>query len=475
MITTSTHRLQVREDQSSSKTSPSLTKWLLLTGKLKYLNLNREVIPERVVHAKGAGAHGYFEVTNDVTKYTKAKFLDTVGKQTPMFIRFSTVGGEKGSADTVRDPRGFAVKFYTEEGNYDLVGNNTPVFFVHDPIKFPEFIHTQKRNPVTNLKDCNMQWDFWSKHTEAMHQVMILFSDRGTPDGYRFMNGYGSHTFKWTNADDESFFIKYHFKVDQGIKNLSAEEAHKLTADNPDYATQDLYEAIERGEYPSWTLKVQIMPEAEGEKYKWDIYDVTKVWPHSDYPLIEVGKMVLNKNPKNFHIEVEQSAFSPSHLVPGIEMSNDRLLQGRLFSYPDTHRHRLGPNSHMLEINCPYRTRVNNYQIGGDHARFIEEDKHIYEGSTNDHPAEAKHACPHAAKVEGTIGRYPLTYQQDHFAQPGELYRKVFDDGQKKRVAETLGGNLSGARKDLQEKMIEIFKKIDENLGKDIEDICNKA
>ena len=298
-------------------------------------------------------------------RYCKAKFLESVGKKTPIFARFSTVGGEKGSADTERDPRGFAVKFYTEEGNWDMVGNNTPVFFIRDPQKFPDFIHTQKRNPQTNLKDANMFWDFLSLSPESCHQVTILFSDRGTPDGFRHMHGFGSHTFKWVNAQGEVFFVKFHFKTDSGVKNLSADEADKLKSTDPDYATRDLFDHIDSGKTASWTLKVQIMPEAEAENYKWNILDVTKVWSQSEYPLIEVGKMVLDRNPENYFADVEQAAFAPTHMVPGIEPSNDKMLQGRFFSYPDTHRHRLGVNYQQIPINCPYRARIANGQRDG--------------------------------------------------------------------------------------------------------------
>jgi len=318
-----------------------------------------------VVHAKGAGAHGEFIVTKDVSKYTKAHFLGEVGRKTPVFARFSTVGGEKGSSDTARDPRGFAVKFYTEQGNYDFVGNNTPVFFINDPIKFPDFIHSQKRNPQTNLVDPNMQFDFLQHHPESLHQLMVLFSNRGTPKGHRFMNGYGSHTYKWVNQAGEAFYIKYHFKTDQGVQNFTAEEAANMTKQNPDHSTQDLFESIQNGQFPSWTAYVQIMPEKEADSYKFDVFDITKIWPHSDYPLREFGRLTLNSNPRNYFAEVEQSAFSPSHFVPGIEPSMDKMLQGRLFSYPDTQRHRLGGNYQQIPVNCPYRARMLNYQRDG--------------------------------------------------------------------------------------------------------------
>ncbi len=411
-----------------------------------------------------------------MSKYTKASFLNTVGKKTPTFLRFSTVGGERGSADTERDPRGFAIKFYTEEGNYDMVGNNTPVFFIRDAIKFPEFIHTQKRCPISGLKSANMAWDFWTKHTESLHQVMILFSNRGTPDGYRRMNGYSSHAFKWVNEEGESFYVQYHFKTDQGIKNFTAEEAHKLKADNPDYATQDLFEHIDKGEFPSWTFKVQIMPEADALKYKWDVLDITKVWPHEDYPLIEVGKLTLNRNPKNYFAETEQSAFSPSHFVPGIEATNDKMLQGRLFSYPDTHRHRLGPNYHTIPINCPYRVQTRDYFLAGIHAPEHEGTAKIpYQGKFNDAPKE----CPaHEAKrfaVEEEAGRFEYTHENDDFAQPAALYNKVMDEVEQEALVDNLAGHIGSCTEEIQKAAIEAWALVDEKLSKRIKAAINKS
>lgn len=328
----------------------------------KLAHFNRERIPERVVHAKGAGAFGYFEVTNDeISKYTKADFLSEKGKCTDMFIRFSTVAGELGSPDTVRDPRGFAVKFYTDEGNYDLVGNNTPIFFVRDAIKFPDFIHTQKRHPQTGLKDVNMVWDFWSLSPESLHQITYLHSDRGIPATLRHMNGYGSHTYKWVNEEGEAFWVKYHFVSDQGVKGLDPELADKIAGENPDYHREELFNSIEEGDYPSWTLYVQIIPYEDYKTYEWDLFDVTKTASKKDYPRIEVGKMVLNRNPQNHFAEVEQSALTPGNFVPGIEASPDKMLQGRIFSYGDAHRYRLGANHQQIPVNRP-KAEVHNYQ-----------------------------------------------------------------------------------------------------------------
>jgi len=349
------------------------------------------------------------------------------------------------------------------------------VFFIRDPIKFPEFIHTQKRCPASNLKDPNMAWDFWTKHTEAMHQVMILFSSRGTPDGYRKMNGYGSHTFKWVNKNGEAFFIKYHFKTDQGVHNLSADEADRLKSENADYSTQDLYESIEKGEFPSWKFKVQIMPEAEGLEYKWDIFDITKIWPHSDYPLIDVGKLVLDRNPTNYHVETEQSAFSPGHFVPGIEPSNDKMLQGRLFSYPDTHRHRLGPNYSNIKINCPYRVQdKSNYIIAGPHAKEQDKDQEIYEGLFNKHPASDPKAALKKEALTGETGRFAFDHPNDDFAQPGGLYRNVFDEEEQQAVAENFAGHIGACKPEVMEKAIEVLKKVDENLGKKVKLLIEK-
>jgi len=458
---------QVEDDQNSvtaGNRGPVLVQDVHLIEKLAHFN--RERIPERVVHAKGAGAGGYFEVTNDVTKYTKAKFLSEVGKRTEVFARFSTVGGEKGSADAERDPRGFAVKFYTEEGNYDLVGNNTPVFFIRDPLKFPDFIHTQKRNPETNLKDANMFWDFLSLTPESLHQVTILFSDRGTPKSFRTMNGYGSHTFKWYNENGESFWIKYHFKTDQGIQNLTRQQATDIKAVDPDHATRDLHKAIEQKEYPSWTLQVQIMPVKDAETYRFDVFDVTKVWPHGDYPVMEVGRMVLNRNPTNYFAEVEQAAFSPGNFVPGIAVSPDKMLQGRLFAYHDAHRYRLGPNYHLLPVNRPKAVNVENYQRDG-YMRFDANGGNApnYYPNSFGGPEPDIEAAEPAYEVSGKAARQKYTHPNDDFVQPGNLYRTVMTDQDRDHLIGNIVTHLCNAKKEIQIRQTKIFFKADPEYG----------
>lgn len=445
---------------------PTLLQDFTLIDKLAHFD--RERIPERVVHAKGAGAHGYFEVTEDITQYTKAIVFEKKGKKTPVFVRFSTVGGEKGSADSERDPRGFAVKFYTEQGNWDMVGNNTPVFFIRDAIKFPDFIHTQKRNPMTNLKDSNMMWDFLSLTPESCHQLTILFSDRGTPDGYRHMNGYSSHTFKLVNKENKEFYIKIHIKTDQGIKNFDSKQANDLKGIDPDYATRDLYESIKKGDFPSWTFNIQVMPVEEASSYKWNVLDITKVWPHKDYPLIKVGRLVLNKNPIDYFAEVEQSAFSPSHLIPGIEPSNDKMLQGRLFSYPDTHRHRLGVNYQHIPINCPYMTRVSNNQKDGSHVGNKDFDlKGInYEPSSYKNYTYLKNEVNKEYRIEGIIGRHEYSHVNSDYEQAGELYSKVFTEDERRRLIDNLYDSMKGVDKEILIRQCRIFYKCNPDYGR---------
>ncbi len=390
----------------------------------------RERIPERIVHAKGSGAYGTFTVTHDITQYTRAKLFSKPGNQCRMFARFSTVGGERGSADTARDPRGFALKFYTEDGNWDLVGNNTPVFFIKDAKKFPDFIHTQKRVPKTNLKSHTMMWDFWSLNPESLHQVLILMSDRGTPYGYRHMHGYGSHTYSMINARNERTWVKFHFRTQQGIKNFTDEEAGKMAGENPDFAQEDLVKSIENGNFPKWTLFIQVMTEGQAKEFRWNPFDITKVWPQGEYPLIEVGEMELNEIPQNYFAHVEQSVFSPSHFVDGISFSPDKMLQGRLFSYPDAHRYRVGVNAHQLEVNrCPFA--VHNYQRDGFMA-----DSSTYGDQPNYHPNSFDNITPDASyksfeyDLENMhIACYDRNQNDnDHYTQPGILYAKAMDN-----------------------------------------------
>ncbi len=431
----------------------------------KLAHFDRERIPERVVHAKGAGAYGYFEVTADVTRYTKAAFLSEVGKRTELFVRFSTVGGEKGSADTERDPRGFAVKFYTEDGNYEMVGNNTPVFFIRDPLKFPDFIHTQKRNPVTNLKDPDMFWDFLSLTPESLHQVLILFSDRGTPKSYRHMNGYTSHTYLWY-TDTDRYWIKLHFKTDQGNQTFTAAEAAALASSDPDQATRDLFTAIADGNYPSWTVNVQIMNEEDAADYRYDPFDITKVWPHSDYPLVPFGRMVLNRNPENYFAEVEQAAFSPGSFVPGIAASPDKMLQGRLFSYPDTHRHRLGTNYELIPVNQPRGAVAKTYDRDG--AMRVDGNQGTgpnYYPNSFDGPAPDPSAAEPQMPVSGATGRFAYTHPNDDYEQPRALFAEVMDDTDRAHLVDNVAGHLGEATERIRLRQAALFYRVHPDLG----------
>ncbi|MBN2080802.1 catalase [bacterium] len=464
---TTSHGKPVENDLNSRTAGaqgPTLIDDVHLLEKLAHFD--RERIPERVVHAKGAGAYGYFEVTHDVTKYTRAKFLSEIGKRTEVFARFSTVGGEKGSADSERDPRGFAVKFYTEEGNYDMVGNNTPVFFIRDAIKFPDFIHTQKRNPATNLKDADMFWDFLSLTPESIHQVTVLFSDRGTPQGYRHMNGYTGHTFMWYNDKGEYWWIKLHFKTDQKIRNLTREEAAKLAGTDPDHATRDLYNSIAKGDPPSWTVYAQIMDPQDAESYRYDIFDITKVWPHGDYPLIPVGKMVLDRNPANYFADVEQAAFSPGNFVPGIFASPDKMLMGRLFSYHDTHRHRLGSNFHLLPVNAPKAAGEQSYQRDGQ-MRF---DGNAgggpnYWPNSQGGPEPDASVAPPPLDLRGMADRYAYELTDVDFEQAGALYSQVMTDTDREHLVGNIVAHLGNAQERLQYRQTALFYKAHPEYG----------
>ncbi|HVT04331.1 MAG TPA: catalase [Thermoanaerobaculia bacterium] len=434
----------------------------------KLAHFNRERIPERVVHAKGSGAFGELVVTKDITQFTRAKLFSEVGKKTPIFIRFSTVGGEAGSADTERDPRGFSMKFYTEEGNWDLVGNNTPVFFIRDPSKFPDFIHTQKRHPKSHTKDATMQWDFWSLHPESLHQVTILFSDRGIPDGYRFMDGFGSHTFSMINAKKERVFVKYHFKTRQGIRNLSPERARELAGTDPEHAQRDLFEAIERKEFPQWTLFIQVMPETEALEAKVNPFDVTKVWPHKDYPRIEVGEIVLNRNPENYFRDVEQAAFAPSSVVPGLGFSPDKMLQGRLFSYADAHRYRLGVNYHQIPVNRPVSESLHYHRDGSGRMDGNGGSDHNYHPNSFDDVIEYQDDAPPPFLGSGPVHRYDHRQDQDYYSQAGDLFRLMSGD-QRKLLIHNIAGAMKSVPVFIQDRQIDHFMKADPEYGRGVQ------
>lgn len=430
-------------------------------------HFNRERIPERVVHAKGSGAYGTFTVTGDISRYTRAALFSKVGKKTETFLRFSTVAGERGAADAERDVRGFALKFYTEEGNWDLVGNNTPVFFVRDPYKFQMFIHTQKRHPQTNLRDMDMQWDFWSLCPESLHQVTILFSDRGIPASYRHMHGFGSHTYSLVNDAGERVWCKFHFRTRQGIRNIMDDEAGAIIAADRESHQRDLFNAIARGEFPRWRVSVQVMTQAQAETFRWNPFDLTKVWPHGEFPLIEVGELELNRNPENYFAEVEQAAFKPSAVVPGIGASPDKMLQARLMSYADTHLHRLGVNHHQIPVNKP-RCPVMNYIRDGALA-----DAEKYGGAPNYWPnsiATAPKPDPAFADPAWRLGqvivdRFDSTVEHDDYTQVANLYR-LFDDAHRARLARRIAGGLGQARREVQMRQLCHFFRVDEDYGR---------
>jgi len=425
----------------------------------KHAHFNRERIPERVVHAKGSAAYGTFTVTNDITAYTRAKLFSDVGKKTECILRFSTVAGERGAADAERDVRGFALKLYTEEGNWDLVGNNTPVFFVRDPYKFPDFIRTQKRDPRTNLRSPTAMWDFWSLSPESLHQVTILFSDRGLPKSYRHMNGFGSHTYSFVNAKGERFWIKFHFKTLQGIQTLTDQESERIIAVDRESHQRDLFESIEKGDFPRWRLMVQVMPEAEAETTPYNPFDLTKVWPHGDYPLKELGILELNRNPDDYFAEVEQAAFSPANMVPGIGPSPDKMLQFRIFSYADAHRYRLGVNYESLPVNAP-RCPVHTYHRDGL-MRFDGNPAAVnYEPNSQGGPVEDPSFKEPPLKISGDADRYDHREGNDDYTQPGNLYRLLPSD-QKDRLHKALANAMRGVRQDIVERQLGHFAKAD--------------
>lgn len=435
--------------------------WLLE----KLAHFDREVIPERRMHAKGSAAYGTFTVTSDITRYTRAKIFSQVGKQTDMFVRFSTVAGERGAADAERDIRGFAMKFYTDEGNWDLVGNNTPVFFFRDPLKFPDLNHAVKRDPRTNLRSAQNNWDFWTSLPEALHQVTIVMSDRGIPASYRYMHGFGSHTFSLINAQNERHWVKFHFRTEQGIKNLTDEEAAAVVANDRESSQRDLYEAIERKEFPRWTMFVQIMPEKDASKVPYHPFDLTKVWPKGDYPLIEVGVFELNRNPDNYFAEVEQAAFNPANVVPGISFSPDRMLQGRLFSYGDAQRYRLGVNHAQIPVNapkCPFHSfhRDGAMRTDGNNGSTIG-----YEPNSKGEWQEQPDFSEPALSLEGAADHWDhRADDSDYYSQPGGLFR-LMSAAQQQVLFENIARSLGGASVEVQKRHIANCTKADPAYG----------
>jgi catalase len=458
-----------QNSQTAGRRGPVLMQDVHLVEKMAHFN--RERIPERVVHAKGYGAYGTFTVTNDITKFSSASIFSEVGKKTEMVARFSTVGGESGSADSARDPRGFALKFYTDEGNWDLVGNNTPIFFVRDPIKFSDFIRTQKREPRSHLKPHWRRWDFWNQVPEALHQVMILYSDRGTPKSARFMNGYSSHTFSLYNRQGERWWVKFHIKTQQGIQNFDDAAATRIAGEDPDYSTMDLFEAIERGEHPKWTVFIQAMPEADAATYKWNPFDLTKVWPHGDYPLIEVGVMELNRNPENYFAEIEQAAFEPANVVPGIGFSPDKMLQNRILSYPDAHRYRLGVNYHQIPINQAKNAKVATYhrdgamRTDGNGGASID-----YEPNSFDGPVQDLQWAEPAMPVDGDGKRWDwfACDDEDYYGQPRMFWEKALDETGRQNLVAHIATSLSDSPERIKQGMLRHFHKIHPDFGRGV-------
>jgi catalase len=435
----------------------------------KIQHFNRERVPERVVHAKGGGAHGFFEVTQDVTWFTKADFLGRVGKRTEMFARFSTVAGEQGYPDTVRDPRGFALKFYTEDGNFDMVGNNTPVFFVRDASKFQDFIHSQKRLPDTGLRDNDMQWDFWTLSPESAHQVTVLMSDRGIPRTWRNMNGFSSHTYSTVNAAGQRFWVKYHFKTVQGIENFTESEAKAMSAEDFDFHRRDLWDAIAAGDAPEWRLEMQVMPFENAADYRFNIFDITKVWPHADYPPIEVGRMVLDRNPENYFAEVEQAGFSPANTVPGTGLSPDKMLMGRVFSYHDTHLHRIGPNYEQLPINASHAP-VHSYNKDASMTYRHAGNQPVYAPNSYGGPeADVVGAADLTWETEAAeLGRFAYLKhsEDDDFSQPGTLYRTVMSDTDRAHLVSNIVGHAGDhVSTEVQYRVVAYWTRVDPDLG----------
>ena len=426
----------------------------------KLAHQNRERIPERAVHAKGSAAYGTLEITHDISRYTKANVLQK-GEKTRLFLRFSTVAGEAGAADAERDVRGFAIKFYTKEGNWDLVGNNTPIFFIKDPYKFPDFIHTQKRDPRTHLRSNEAAWDFWSLSPETMHQVTILMSDRGIPASYRHMHGFGSHTYSFINDKNERFWVKFHFKTRQGIKNLTNDEAAQIIAKDRESNQRDLFENIEKGNFPSWDFKIQIMTQDQAKSVKFNPFDLTKTWSHKEFPLIDVGVMTLNENPKNYFNEVEQAAFSPSNIVPGISFSPDKMLQARIFSYPDAQRYRIGTHYAQLSVNRPI-SEINTYVTGGamNNGMYELDDKAYYEPNSFGGGKEDRSLLEPDINLEGAMQRYDHRAEdQDYYSQPRALF-VLMNDSQKSQLFSNIAESMADVSEAIKERAIGHFEQI---------------
>lgn len=435
----------------------------------KLAHFDREVIPERRMHAKGSGAYGTFTVTHDITKYTKAKIFSEIGKKTELFLRFSTVAGERGAADAERDIRGFAIKFYTEQGNWDLVGNNTPVFFLRDPLKFPDLNHAVKRDPRTNLRSAKNNWDFWTSLPEALHQVTIVMSDRGIPASYRHMHGFGSHTFSFINANNERYWVKFHLHTQQGIKNLTDQEAETMIGKCRESHQRDLYDNIEQKNFPRWTMFVQIMPEKDAATCPYNPFDLTKVWFHKDYPLIEVGVLELNKNPENYFAEVEQAAFNPANIVPGIGFSPDKMLQGRLFSYGDAQRYRLGVNHHLIPVNaarCPFHSyhRDGAMRVDGNHGSTPGYEPNSY-GEWQEQPDFSEPPL----SLEGAADHWNHREDEDYYSQPGLLFNLMSTE-QKEALFANTARAIGDAPKKIQMRHIENCTKADPAYGKGVAD-----
>ncbi|XP_075157072.1 catalase-like [Haematobia irritans] len=441
-------------------------------------HFNRERIPERAIYAKGAGAFGYFEVTHDISKHCAAAIFEKLKKRTPIACRFSMFHGENGSADTLRGVRGFAVKFYTEEGIWDIVGQNLPVFFIRDPMNFPSLVHSQKRNPQTHLKDADMFWDFATLRPETIHQLCLMFSDRGCPNGYRHMHGYGVHAYKMINAQGEQIFCKFHFRTDQGIQNIDSSRANELLANDPDYALRDLFNSIKNCNYPSWTLHIQLMTFDQAKKFKYNPFDATKVWSFSDFPLIEVGKIVLDRNPLNYFAEIEQLAFSPANMVPGIEPSPDKILQGRLFAYGDAQRHRLGVNYNQIPVNCPYRINVTNYERDGVMTvnHNMAEAPNYYPNSFGgpyycDRVRALQTCCP----VAGDVYRFINDDTEDNYGQATDFWVYVLDETSRKTLVNNIAAHLSGASQFIQGRAVRNFTMIHVDFGRLLTEALNMA